>query len=524
MTKTFSRSVVTEALIHLDGLPFSLDDYPFYKDIYDQTHKTVLLKCGRQVCKSTTMNNLAVVNAISQPYFRSLYLAPSQNQAAVFSTSRLDPCLKFSPEIHDKFMLRDSIINQSHKRFRNGSEIRVLYASDNADRVRGVSSDAVDYDEVQDMVLPAVTPVVDACMDNCKPIYGFKRYAGTPKSMENGIEILWQQSTQDEWVVKCTGCGSWNAFVDKKSIGKRGPICLKCGKGLNVRAGRWHSMNPKGEIKGYHISQLILPLNTEEPVRWKRLVDKLDSPLYSETTFNNEVLGISDASGTRLVSLQDLESCCRDYTMEEYPTPATFDDVLFTVAGVDWSGGGSATYTSRTVVWVWGMLSSGRLKLLYYRVFATNNPAADVREVAAVANRYNCAKVAGDAGGGAVANALLAELLGSSRVLQIQYGAGSTMLAWNNRDRYLANRTGAIDSIMMLFKSGQVFFPRKAYMAMAFNDILAEYEMITQNGTGRKIWAHSPLAADDCLHAATFGWLASMIDAAQVQFYPMPMS
>lgn len=521
--KTFTRSVVTEALIHLDGQPFRLDDYPFYRDIYDKTYKKMLLKCGRQVCKSTTMNNMAVVNSVAQPHFRTLYLAPSQNQATVFSTSRLDPCLKFSPEIRDKFLLRDSIMNQSLKRFRNGAEIRVLYASDNADRVRGISTDRIDYDEVQDMVLSAISPVVDECMANSRAAYGFTCWAGTPKSMENGIEVLWQQSTQDEWVVKCTGCATWNALLTTKSIGKTGPICLKCGKNLNVREGRWHSMNPRGNIKGYHVSQLILPLNSEEPARWDRLLSKVDSPLYSETTFNNEVLGISDASGTRMLSLEELEANCRDYALDPFPTAHTFEDIKFTVAGVDWSGGGSATFTSRTAIWVWGMLSSGRLKLLYYKVFQTNNPVADVRAVAEIAARFKCVKVAGDAGGGAVANAMLAELLGTTRVMQIQYGANSSMLAWNNHDRYMADKTSAIDSMMLQFKTGQVFFPQLAFMKQAFEDILAEHEQITQSGSGRRIWSHSPLVPDDALHAAVFGWLASMVEEGRVEFYPMPL-
>lgn len=524
VTPTFSRSIVTEALIHLDGQPFRLDDYPFYRAIYDQTHKKVLLKCGRQVCKSTTMNNLAVVNSISQPYFRTLYLAPSQNQANVFSTSRLDPCLKFSPEIRDKFMARDAITNQSHKKLRNGSEIRVLYASDNADRVRGISTDRIDYDEVQDMILTAITPVADECMANSKQEYGFTCWAGTPKSMENGIEVLWQSSSQDEWVVKCTGCGSWNALLTVKSIGKHGPICLKCGKGLRVRDGQWHSMNPRGEIKGYHISQLVLPLNSEEPARWQRLLSKIDSPMYSDTAFNNEVLGVSDASGTRMLSLDELESNCRDYDMPAYPDVHTFEDIRFTVAGVDWSGGGSSSFTSRTAVWVWGMLSSGRLKLLYYKVFQTNNAVADVREVAAVADRFKCVKVAGDAGGGAIANAMLVEMLGAERVMQVQYGANSSMLAWNSKDRYMADRTSAIDSMMLMFKTGQVFFPKRAYMDVAFNDILAEFEQVTQSGMGRRLWTHSPLVPDDALHGAVFGWLATMVESGQVEFYPMPMS
>lgn len=521
----YDRSVVAESLIEIEGHPFSLDDYPFYVDVYNKPYVRTLLKCGRQVAKSTYMCNRAIIACAAVPHYKYIYIAPSMSQAHGFSTSRLDPAMNFSPEIYSKYLSAGAVTNVSHKRWRNGAEIRVLYAQDNADRIRSYSSYEIDYDEVQDIVLSAVTPVANECMSNAPAGYGLEVYAGTPKSVENEIELMWKSSTQDEWIVQCTGCGSWNAPISPKHVGLTGVVCLKCDKLLNVRTGQWHSMNPMADdpktkgTKGYHISQLIMPLNSEQPDRWARILHKLET--YDSSKFLNEVLGVSDAVGSRMVGLHEMHACCMPYDMLDSPTQESLKDVVFTVAGVDWSGGGSVTYTSRSAVWIWGMLSNGVLKLLYYKIFPTHNPVQDVRAIAEIIQRFDCRKVAGDAGGGAVANAMLQEIVGAQRVMQVQYGAVTKQISWNGMDRYMVDKTSAIDTFMHAIKRTAVVFPRLKYMVPAFDDILSNYELITQNGKGRRVWRNSPLVPDDCLHAAVFGWVASKIEAGDVAFYPI---
>lgn len=513
----FTRDVLAETFLRLEGKDFSLENYPFYREIYQVDWSQILFKCGRQVAKSTTLNNRSVTNSIATPHFRTLYLAPTQNQAHVYSTSRVDPALKYSPRVYDSYLARGSILNMGHKRFRNGSEIRIMYASDNADRIRGISADEVDYDEVQDIVLKSVVPVVNECMAASN--YRYQVYAGTPKSMDNGIEALWQRSSQHEWVIKCTGCNTWNLPISEDSIGLKGVICVKCGKGLRVRDGRWVAYNPDAKMRGYHISQLIMPLNSEDPLRWEDILNKHQT--YPESKFKNEVIGISDMFGTRLVGQVDLEEGCRDYLLRRYPREEDFEGVLYTIAGVDWSGGGSAQFTSRSSVWIWGVLPDGRLKTMYYKIYPTANPFTDAKDIAEVCHHWRVRKVAGDAGMGAIANAILASKLGYDRVMQMQYASSSHMLRWNSVDRYMLDKTSAIDTVMMLIKDNRMIFGNKTQMQPAFDDILAEFEHVTKQGAGKKIWMSNPLVPDDALHAAVFGWAAWQIEQGFVDFYPM---
>lgn len=515
-----TRADLAENLLFLEGKEFSLHDFPFYRHIYNGQWQEMMMMCGRQVAKSTTADKITMCDSIAIDFFKTLYVAPTQKQTSIFSNSRLTPTITGSPFVREEYVSSASQMASWRKSFTNGSEINLSYASDDPDRVRGYSSDRVWYDEIQDIVYDSVIPVVNETMANSD--YGWVSYMGTPKSMENTIQILWDRSTQDEWLMKCEGCNKWNFVNSTDSIGKKGVICVNCGKYLNPREGRWHSMNKKGSIKGFHISQLILPKNNEpgdngEYQRWKRILNKYEN--YTESKFKNEVLGISDAIGTRMVSLEDLENLCKNYVVHHTPKPSIWEDVRFTVAGIDWSGGGSSTYTSRTVIWVWGILPDGRLKTMYYRIFPQTNPVQDVRDIIKICQTYKCSYVAGDAGMGATPNAMLAEALGTHKVLQFQYGAQKDMCKWNGRDRYMVDKTGAIDTMMLNYLRQAVIFPHKKQMREPIEDIMAEHEEVTKQGAGRKIWSHSPIVPDDSLHAQVFGWLASEVATHKIQFY-----
>jgi hypothetical protein len=516
---TYTRSHLAERLLHLDGAPFSLKDYPFYYGVYNTDARETLLKTGRQVAKSTYCSNLMIVDSIRIPHFKTLYVTPTREQTSKFSNTRLTKTIHYSPYIRKNYVdpaLTNNVLLQILK---NGSTMVLSYAMDDPDRVRGNTADRDLIDEVQDVHFEAVIPVVKECMSASK--YAYMAYCGTPKSMENTIEHLWQLSSKTEWVMKCESCGS-HQFVDSpRSLGRSGVICIKCGKGLNVRNGFWYDFNPNYHIKGFHVSQPMLPVNNEIQERWDRIIEKLET--YSESKFKNEVLGVSDAIGTRFISQDELLAMCEDYYVPDaLPLPAAIaEDCQFVTGGVDWSGGGNE-YVSRTVCWVWGYTKDAKYKTLYYKIFPGNNPIADVEEVARIFNQCRCDIVVGDAGEGAVANSHLMRVLGAHRVFQMQYGAFFKLMKWNKKDRYLIDRTAAIDSFMLVLKHQGCIYPNSAQMLIPFQDMLNEYEESTMMGVGgvsRKVWRHAPSAPDDCLHAQVFAWLAMKIARQDLELY-----
>jgi len=536
------RSDWAQALICLDGRPFSLADYPFYNRIYDSTVGGLLLKTGQQVAKSTTLSNFLIAEACTKPHWRSLFVAPAQEQTTRFSQTRVGKTIFYSPEIRNRWVSSELSSRVFQKQFTNGSEITFTYASDDPDRARGVSADRVAYDEVQDMQYEAVIPVINETMSNSD--YAYETYCGTPKSMENTIEGLWQWSTKTEWVIKCSGCNAFMFFEDERCLGKKGPICLKCGKYVDVRQGEWidtHVFPPNHtgkKLKGFHIPQVILPKNVPASMpsdlknqelaktRWDRIIEK--HVAYPPSKFKNEVMGVSDAIGTRLISQEELENLCRDYVITEYPTNnIMMQDLRGVVAGVDWSGGGMASGASRTVLWVYGITQGTvehnfRLKTLYFKIYPETNPISGgvVDHIVEICNRYNVSIIMGDAGGGALANANLRERLGQHRAHQCQYRGGVTggsgtnarPIFWNKIDRWMVDRTTMIDHYMMFLKREGVIFPSIKQMTTPIKDILALYEEVSN--TGRKVWRHAASNPDDACHAQIYAWLASKLLAA----------
>jgi hypothetical protein len=531
------RSDWVTALLYLDGKPFNLADYPFYNDVYDGVYDGLLLKTARQVAKSTTLSNFLIAEACTRPHWKSLFVAPSQEQTTKFSQTRVGKTIFYSPDIRKRWVSKDLSSRVFQKMFTNGSEIAFSYASDDPDRVRGVSADRVAYDEVQDILYDEVIPVINECMSNSD--YASETYCGTPKSMENTIEQLWQWSTQTEWVVKCDKCNKYQYYIDDRCLGKNGVICLKCGGYVNVRTGQWIDTHvyPKGHtgkrIKGFHVPQVILPKNIPAAMppdlksqelaqkRWGRILEKHEA--YPPSKFKNEVMGVSDAVGTRLISKEELEGMCQPYDISDFPASnLLMQDLKGIVAGVDWSGGGMANTTSRTVLWVWGITQGGqlhshRLKTLYYKVYPETNPISGgvIDHICEICDRYNVTLVFGDAGEGALANANLRERLGPHRAMQVQYrgsssGGGGTNVRpfyWNKLDRFLADRTTMIDHYFMFLKRQGVIFPNIRQMQIPIKDLLNEYEEVT--ASGRKVWRHAPSQPDDCLHAQIFGWMAA---------------
>ena len=532
-----TRSQLIEKLVYVEGRPLSYKDYPFMRAILDKDWPELLLKCSRQVGKSVSQSALMITNSIvgcpvpeGEPFkpFRSYYISPMQEQTHRFSNTRLGKMIDFSPMVQGLLVKPGDPQRVLLKVFKNGSEVALSYALDDPDRARGPSADQVLYDEVQDINMEAVVPVVNQCTANSD--LGYIIFAGTPKSLENGIEIKWSMSTQFEWVMKCEGCNKYDFIDSEKNIGLTGPICKGCGHAINPVDGRWVAMRAGEKCAGFHISEPMLVRNLTKPERWQRIVDKLNDPLISISKFRNEVLGVSDAVGSRLLSKDECEALCADYSMNSQPTPELMRDVngQFVVAGIDWSGHGSPGTTkgaglkSYTVLWIWApMTTDGRLKCLYYRVYPEgSNPVANVEDIVKVCLDFNVQLVAGDAGEGALANALLRDKLGTHKVIQVQHGAHPRPIQWNGKDRFLLDRTMVIDNYMMDLKLRRMVFPRLSQSKLAIDHILAEYEeSLTSTSQERKVWRHAPNIPDDALQAGLYGWVAFNVKAGIGPYY-----
>jgi hypothetical protein len=139
--------------------PFSFGSRRYLRSIYDTTSPRVLLKCGRQVEKSTYLGNRLLALTCIQPSFTALYVSPTNQQSKTFSNDRIKEPIETSARL--RAWTTDKLAqNVFQKKFINRSQIVLRYAFLNADRVRGIPADMICIDEIQDIHTDSV-PVIE---------------------------------------------------------------------------------------------------------------------------------------------------------------------------------------------------------------------------------------------------------------------------------------------------------------------------------------------------------------------------
>lgn len=520
---TLRRSDLVQKLIYLDGKPFRLTGYEPHYAFYNSPSDKILLMCGRQVAKSTTLANFMIVQSLAVPQFKSLFVAPSKEQSSKFSNTRVMKSMMYSPLVKKYFVDAKRTNSVMTRMLTNGSEMYFTYCIDDPDRARGISADVVYYDEVQSMMLREIVPVINECM-GASP-HKKNVYCGTPLSAENDIEMMWQDSNQIEWIVFCPSCKKWN-ILGLENLGDTCIICAHadCRKGLDVRQGQWFSTNPEGTFDGYHIPQVAMHYNVGTSKAYKQILQKRRD--YSDSKFKNEVMGISDELGARLLSFENLASLCNpNITMcSNGPTPEVADDTIMYVAGVDHGGYGHTSENSRSALAIYAVATDCiKIKVAFGKIYKTGHPMQDIQDIAQICNNFGVQMVVADEGGGALANAELRRILGEHRVVGCRYGASHGGIKWAENSptpSYHVDKTLLVDQIMQTIMYKQIQFPNLQLMDKPhefFQDILSEFEETTN--TGRRIWKNSPLRPDDWLHANAYAWLAFKVVTGQVQAY-----
>lgn len=530
-------------MIVWEGKPLSLVNYPMLRAPYDGAWKKTVLKTSRQIGKSIKLMVDLLTDSIAKQYWKSLFVTPTEEQTQKFSTLRLGKAIHYSPLIRECF-LDASLPNRVRTRsFTTGSEIVFTFAMDDGDRVRGNSADHVLLDETQDILLDAVRAEIRECMR--ESVHRYETYCGTPKTLENGLEDLWSKSTQTEWAMKCDGCGRYSIIVSEKQLGRWGPVCGACNGYLNPRNGVWVDTNKNKEApyKGFHISRPIMlrgvpaawpegELRDRARAEWTEILGTMEGPeAYSLPKFRNEVLGISDSVGQRLVTEEILLSAADGPVISPKPTPELMAGVTRVSAGIDWSGGGKDGH-SFTVLVILGRLSSGRIRILYFKIFPGIHAVQENEEIRTVLKAYDAGGqllVGGDAGEGNMnMDMLRTSMPNPQRIVKFRYTGPDSKhyVYWDKaRTSYTVNRTIAIDSAMMAMLRKEFQFPREpsAYVRAAFKHILAEYEETTsKDAGGRKVWRHAPVDPDDFLHALVFARLALQIAIGEINLGSAP--
>lgn len=497
---------------------FSFVSRNYLRSIYDSPAKRKLLMAGRQVEKSTLLGNEALAYISINPYFRVLYVSPSNQQTKVFSRDRIAEPIELSPFLKQTTNNR-LLKNVFEKKFVNRSQITLRFAFLNADRTRGIPADKIVIDEFQDILLENV-PVIEECASHSD--YKLFTYAGTPKSLDNAIEHYWTRfSTQNEWAVPCRRHGTpkdpstwhWN-ILDEENIGEEWLMCDRCQGEIYAADpdATWVSLNPDPKVEkpyeGYRIPQLMVPW-----IDWSDIKNK--QRIYSRAKFHNEVLGRSYDSGTRPLTRRDVQRNCWDeLSMVYYREAIQYCRQYPLFMGVDW-GTGESTYT---VVCIGGYLpfAPERFTWFWWKRFEgiESEPKRQLDTIKKLIHDFNIRQVGVDYGGGFWPNDELTRDFGAEKIKKYQWvGNVKRKIKWDPQlgvPRHLCHRTEVMSDLFNAVKRGDVFyFPMweefEDPFAMDFLNIYSEYnDRLRMN-----VYKCAPGMADDSFHAMTFGFLAS---------------
>lgn len=489
-TIEITRAEYAQRMLYLDGKPFSVAPVPYMIPILNCNAEKTILMTGRQVGKSTTLAATILTEQTAIPHYRTLYVAPRNDQVSQFSGDRLSAMINYSPMV-TKYFTNSKMTQQSHaKEFTNGSWTYLRSCYHTADGIRGISANSIFIDEVQDILLDNI-PVIEECSARKNP----KRmiFCGTPKTFDNPIQKMWEQSTQHFWAVKCRHCNHWNVPLGESNLGINFLQCARCGGELHVLDGEYVAKFPSRAFVGFHISQAMVSGVPGLDVPWSRLREKVDNPLYSTGKMYNECLGFSYDFGSKLLTERELYECVDESTPTMSTQRAASWGMYTVCAGVDWGVLGGNT---RTVVTIGGLDKNGMLRIMYSKKFPVDqDPVAQVNEIAKIINDAGVTCVAADRGGGVFANGFLKKQLLHSTIHEIEYKAKVNAGMQYNKDAkdWITDRTRAMSGVMsdikgkkMIFPGGtfgREFFPDLLTLTCEYNDRLRCFQIIREINT-----------------------------------------
>jgi hypothetical protein len=390
-------------MLNLKGQPYTLDKHFVFEPMFRlDSPASVVWKCCRQVGKTQNLTASKLLYTLIMKHYNTLFVCPRFEQVKRVSNDYMKPLVKDSP--FPQFFVDETGDEQSvlQRKFSNGCIQYYSYAFLDAERIRGISCYSVGIDEVQDINWDFI-PIIAETMSG-SPRFMNQIYTGTPKTFDNTIQKLWEQSSQAEWCTKC-GCGFWNIGTTSEHllqmIGEEGVICAKCSKPIDPCTGQWVHTFPetRGDFEGYHISQVTHPIHFQNPAKWKILLHK--RKMYSKALFHNECLGESYDSSEALMTIKALKSAA----VEEHPNIREAaikraQKCQNITIGIDWGGGGEES-SSYTAVCVAGQRKdTDAIEVLYlYRFPRSTMPREEIQEIIRIISQFKPMFIAHDYGG-----------------------------------------------------------------------------------------------------------------------------
>ena len=490
----------------LDGDKWSFINRPYIFPIINNKFKRMLLMTARQVEKSTTFSGIQLSKACTRPNKSLLYVAPTFKQTGVYSRKKIDEVFETSPLLRKNFYPGVRGFRVEEKRLKNLTTLYFRSAYHDADSIRGLTSDDTSFDEVQDM-LKEVFAIIEAC--SLRKLDAQFRYAGTPKTMDNNIQTMWDITSACEWHCKCLHCGYWNKLgIEVVLLDKPGIWCRKCRLELEVNKGCWVQARESDDFAGFRMPYVILH---KSYVDWKDLFFKIRN--YDTGALMNEVFGESYDNGSKPLTREQLIRACSStrHMWAEVPLDLAGSEYY---AGIDW-GGGNTGFTVLTIGYY--CASTGKFKIVFAKRYIGKEaePENVTVSIAQSLIHFKVSIVGADQGFGFGLNDKMRKLLPSHfTYVTFRHSIIKKAIAYDEHgNTYVTNRTEVMTDLFNAIKSEKV----EPYMWSEFEDIGKDYNNINAEYSDRlRQMKYIHTQPDDAFHSALYCRLPWMIKTKQM--------
>ena len=250
-----------------DGITFTLKDMSYLFDIINCDKRVVNCKKGSQMCLTTAFFIDSVHACKYRRYNQNImYMMPTVTAVERLSKVSFDPIFQYNP-----WIMRKGDTNTTMCREINGRSIVMVGAqpkkvggsgTKDTDNLRSIPCDRIDRDEIDlmdaDMVFMSNQRLLRS---EFKQINNF----GSPTYPGYGIDLLYEDSDQRRWQIKCLGCGKYTCLADTfpdciiQVNGKWIRSCIHCQKEIFVRDGSWQTSFKDRREAGFWVSGLLSP-------------------------------------------------------------------------------------------------------------------------------------------------------------------------------------------------------------------------------------------------------------------------
>ena len=289
------------------GGPLSFVKHPYLIDVYQDRHPRLVFIKATQVGLST-FSALKVIHGCIYRYpLGAIYFFPTDSAISSFSRSRIAPLIENNPDSIGKYVEDTDAISLK----KIGKSFLYLKGMGTRLAVLSVPADVIVMDE-----LDSADPELMTMARKRLSASAFKEevYLSNPSIPGYGIDLLFQDSDQKHWLLKCPHCGEWNC-VDETFpdclLKERGTVilaCKKCRKELDKSKGEWVAKIPSNKTaSGYRFSQLFSPTVSASEIYNEYTKAKVNGQL---TVFFNMTLGRSYVTAREKLEPEAILAAC----------------------------------------------------------------------------------------------------------------------------------------------------------------------------------------------------------------------